>query len=340
MSAATSGARTRLAAVTRARTTDHAGDNLRRVQQGLRSQMRIPLGHAGLGVPKESLDHVKRHALVHQEAGERMAQIMQSDVSQARTAPDAVPWTEQTGELRWEDVGARRIARRRSQQCDRRSIERNGSRFARFRHWHQQGSLYPVHILPPGSGHLTAPGSGKQQEHDGSGGDLVFVRADRADEALGLLRGQKPLAVNLRSRGETCGGVHACARHVPLLCKIENIAQEHQDAIAGPSSISLGPHVVDQRCYALAGNLVEGEAAEGREDVDAQECLVGFPTPLAGLGMGQVAVADELVERWDGSQFLAASLRVGAKQGLGERRAAGASCLLNREDAVPSTSRT
>ena len=106
MSAATSGARTRLAAVTRARTTDHAGDNLRRVQQGLRSQMRIPLGHAGLGVPKEALDHVERHAVVHQEAGERMAQIMQSNVSQARTAPDAVPWTEQTGELRWEDWGS------------------------------------------------------------------------------------------------------------------------------------------------------------------------------------------------------------------------------------------
>jgi hypothetical protein len=83
----------------------------------------VTLGHADLGVPKEALDHVKRHTLVHQEAGGRMAQIMQSNVSQARTPPDAVPWTEQTGELRWEDVGARRIAQRRPQQCDGRSIE-------------------------------------------------------------------------------------------------------------------------------------------------------------------------------------------------------------------------
>ena len=87
---------------------DHDRSHLGGVEQGLRSQVGVTLGHAGLGVPKEVLDHVKRHALVHQEAGERMAQIMQSDVSQARTAPDAVPWTEQTGELRWEDVGARR----------------------------------------------------------------------------------------------------------------------------------------------------------------------------------------------------------------------------------------
>jgi hypothetical protein len=115
VSAATSGARRRLARSidpggARARTTDHAGDNLRGVEQGLRGQVSVPLGHAGLGVPKQPLDHVQRHALVHQEAGERMAQIMQSDVSQAGTPPDAVPWTEQTGELRWEDVGARRIS--------------------------------------------------------------------------------------------------------------------------------------------------------------------------------------------------------------------------------------
>ena len=175
---------------------DYGRSYLGGVEQGLRSQVSVPLGHARLGMPKEVLDHVKRHALVHQETGERMAQIMQSDVSQARTAPDAVPWTEQTGELRGEDVEARRITRRRPQQCNGRSIERNGSRFARFRHWHEQGSLLPVHILPPGAGHLTAPGSSKQQEHDGLCGDLVLVHVDRADEALGL-RGNLSWTPNL-----------------------------------------------------------------------------------------------------------------------------------------------
>ena len=152
------------------------------------------------------------------------------------------------------------------------------------------------------------------------------------DKPLRFVGSQKPLPVNPRSHAEACGRVHACARHVPLSCKIENIAQEHEDAIAGPSSISLGPHVVDQPRYVLAGNLVEGETTEGRQDVDAQESFVGGPAPLAGLGMGQVAVADELVERWDGPQFLAARLRVGTKQGLGKRRAAQTSSLLNREN--------
>ena len=62
-------------------------------------------------------------------------------------------------------------------------------------------------------------------------------------------------------------------------------------------------------------------------------CFVGVPAPLAGLGMGQVAVADELVERWDGPQLLATGLRVGTEQRLGKRRAARASCLLDGEDA-------
>ena len=157
------------------RSLDHKRSHLGGDQQGLRSQVGITLGHADLGVPKEALDHVKRHTLVHQEAGERMSQIMQSDVSQIRTAPDAVPGAEQTGELRWEDVGAPRITRRRPQQGDGRSVARYGSRFARFRHWHKQGSLLPVHILPRGSGHLPAPASGKQEEHDRFGGDLVPV---------------------------------------------------------------------------------------------------------------------------------------------------------------------
>ena len=61
-------------------------------------------------------------------------------------------------------------------------------------------------------------------------------------------------------------------------------------------------------------------------------CFVGVPAPLAGLGMGQIAVADELVERWNGPQLLTAGLRVGTKQRLGKRRAARASCLLDGED--------
>ena len=91
-------------------TTDNTGDHLRRVQQGLRSEVSVTLGHASLGVPKKALDHVKRDTLVHQEAGERVAQVMETDVSQARAASDAVPWIEQTDELRCEDVRSRQVS--------------------------------------------------------------------------------------------------------------------------------------------------------------------------------------------------------------------------------------
>ena len=40
---------------------DDGRSHLGGVEQGLRSQVGVALGHADLGVPKEALDHVKRH---------------------------------------------------------------------------------------------------------------------------------------------------------------------------------------------------------------------------------------------------------------------------------------
>jgi hypothetical protein len=80
-----------------------------------------------LGVPKEALDRVKRHALVHQEAGERAAQILLSDVSHARTIPDAVARIEQTGELRRGMGSPNQLASLSANPMDC-SIERNLSR--------------------------------------------------------------------------------------------------------------------------------------------------------------------------------------------------------------------
>jgi hypothetical protein len=53
------------------------------------------------------------------------------------------------------------------------------------------------------------------------------------------------------------------------------------------------------------------------QDVDAEQSFVRLPAPLARMGMGQIAVANKLIERWDGPQLLAASLRMSTKQSLG-----------------------
>ena len=261
--------------------------------------------------------------MVDEEAGERVTQVVQSDVSETRPAPDAIPGIEQgcermAAERRWEDVLAALHARDRLQQRDGCPVERDRSGLAGFRHWHQQRAPLPVHMLPFGVGNFVTPAACEQQQFDRLGCASVLVLVDGGDKPLRFVGSQKPLPVNLRGHAETCGGVHDCARHVPLSREIEDTAQEHQDAIAGPSGISLGAHVVDQSRDVLARNQVEGETTESRQDVDAQDCFVGGPTSLAGLGVGQVAVADELVERRDGPQFLAASLRVGTKRGLGE----------------------
>jgi len=48
--------------------------------------------------------------------------------------------------------------------------------------------------------------------------------------------------------------------------------------------------------------------------------------------VGEIAVANKLVKRRDGPQFLAATLRIGTEQRLGERGAARASRLYDGEN--------
>ena len=68
-------------AVSPASTIDYiGGDQLGRVQQRLRGQVGVALGHASVGVPQQSLDQVERHALIHQETGERVAVIPSSEL--------------------------------------------------------------------------------------------------------------------------------------------------------------------------------------------------------------------------------------------------------------------
>ena len=93
-----------------ARTTDHAGDNFSRVQQRLRRQVSVALCHLGRGMPKQSLDHVERHAAVYQEAGERVAQVVKAHVTETSTAPDAIPGIEHAAEAGRKYIRARRIA--------------------------------------------------------------------------------------------------------------------------------------------------------------------------------------------------------------------------------------
>ena len=52
------------------------------------------------------------------------------------------------------------------------------SAICRIRRRHQQGMLFPLHVLPFGLGDLTAAGAGEQQKQDRFGSDLVFVRVE------------------------------------------------------------------------------------------------------------------------------------------------------------------
>lgn len=74
---------------------DHRRDDLGSIQQRLWRRMGVALGHPGLGVAEQSLHHIERYTLVDQEAGKRMPQVMEPDIGQTGTAPNAIPRREE-----------------------------------------------------------------------------------------------------------------------------------------------------------------------------------------------------------------------------------------------------
>ena len=123
--------------------------------------------------------------------------------------------------------------------------------------------------------------------------------------------------MGLRRRGDTCCGVDGCPGHVPFAGQIEDVREDREHTVCRRSGVTLGSHLSDQVGDVLARDFVERETPDCRQDVDAKQIFVRLPAPLGRLGVGQVAVAHELAEGWDGPQLLAAGLRIGTKQSLG-----------------------
>jgi len=191
--------------------------------------------------------------------------------------------------------------------------------------------LPPVDVFPLGLRDLAAASAREKQEHDGVGGRSVFLLADSCDEALSLVARQETLSIHLWGGSEPGGRVRARAGDAPLLGKIEDVSQQHQHAICGPGSVTLRVHAVDQSRHVPAADRVDSQGAEAGQDVEAQDTLVFLPAPLRSFGVGQIALTDQFIERWDRSPFVTAGLRIGSEQRLGQRRPAQAPCLLKRQ---------
>ena len=114
--------------------------------------------------------------------------------------------------------------------------------------------------------------------------------------------------------------------------QIEDVTEERKDAVCRRSGVTLGSHFGDQVGDALARDFVEPETPDCRQDVDAKQIFVRLPAPFGRLGVGQVAVADELAEGWDGPQLLAASLGIFTEESPSDYGSAQTPRLLHRED--------
>jgi hypothetical protein len=70
---------------------DHRCHDIGCIQQRLRSEMRITLGHAGLRMPEQTLHDVQRHTVIHQKGRERVPQVVKSNIGQTRALSDTLP---------------------------------------------------------------------------------------------------------------------------------------------------------------------------------------------------------------------------------------------------------
>ena len=71
---------------------------VRRVLQRLRAQVGVPLGHLAARMSEDRLDLVQRPPVVHEEARELVAQVVQAQVRQPGLLPDPVPLLGDRGE--------------------------------------------------------------------------------------------------------------------------------------------------------------------------------------------------------------------------------------------------
>ncbi len=315
---------------------DHRCRDLGSIQKRLRRQMCIALGHADLGMPEEVLNHVERYALIDQKARERVAQIMKPQIAETCTPPDAGPRVEQRSRRaasarRGENVLVSRHAGYRPQRRQGCTTKRNRPRLAGLRQRHQQRAALPVHMLPFGVGDFVTPGTGQQQQLDGLGCHLIVVSVDGGHEPLRLLGGQEALPVDLRGQAKSRGRIGAGARHVPFAGEIENIAQEHDDAIAGARGFTVRLHLRDQSDDLVAADAIDGEMAQRRQDVNSQQSFIKPPTALAAFRVRQIPLADELCQRRGQPQLLTTDLRISTKQSLSYDRATLALGLVERQ---------
>jgi hypothetical protein len=169
-------------------------------------------------------------------------------------------------------------------------------------------ALLPVHILPLGLRDLAAARAGQHEQHDRLCGGVVLVLADRHHQTLDRVGSQETLPVQIGSFCETISRIDARTGDIPFASKVEQSARDHQNPVRCASGIAFLTHVLDQVSDMLARDLIERELTERRANLNPKVGFIRPPASLGCLGVGQVTVSDELVERRDRPQFLAAGL--------------------------------
>ena len=198
--------------------------------------MGVALSGLDLGVAQKVLNDVDRDALVHEEAGEGVPQIVKADIGQASSAADAMPGIVERLRRaprvrRREDPRVSLGALQPLQERDGLAVQGDLPGFARLGLRNQQCLPSPVDLFPPGMSDLVPPRPGQEEKQDSLSGEPVLVVCDGHQKPLGLLLGEEAVPVNRGGQLQGRCGVLDDANELPLPGEIEDVPQQDDDAV-------------------------------------------------------------------------------------------------------------
>ena len=232
-------------------------------------------------MPQKALHLVQATPRVDQEAGVRMPEVVDADISQAGFGSGRIPSAEDR------HIGLERLwvskhpltllARHRLEQSDNAIGHGYEPWLAQLGGVDAPMPALKVKVLPTGIQHLALSGTRQDQHGHDALKHLVVRLLKLGIQALGFVRAEVTLfLVVLLHQGGASGRVLGDTRRFPLDGTRKHVAQQNEQAVARPRGVSgavLG-HEADEVCL---GDLVKIALAPDGFNMLSEQAFVALP---------------------------------------------------------------
>ena len=247
--------------------------------------MRIALRGGNIGMTQQLLHIIKRHALIDQSRGKRVAQIMDAHIGQTGFFARHIPWIKNLRiglaccdigkNKRTDAIFFKRELARFFKDFQRAFREGNIARATVFRHRHHPCFAFKIHMRPLGMNRLAFARTGDQQKRN----DEFQHRTARCrhfdDQPLRLLARQKPIPMRrLAKLPETARRILIEFDQFDLLRIGQGGFQPRQQPIAGGRHIARLFFLLHEAGNIGARNAIQRHVAEHRKQMVAKQAPI------------------------------------------------------------------